>query len=68
MDLLNIADHGFVSCKVLSCVLTPDIPPPWQNMAPKVAHHEDVGLETGSSYGDAASQIGMQFQMQNWGL
>ncbi len=56
MDLPNIADHGFVglSCKVLSCILTSDIPytPPWQNMPPKVAHHEDVGLETGSSYGD----------------
>ena len=54
MDLPNIAHHGFVSCKVLSCILTPQIPctPPFQNMAPKVVHHEDVGLETGSSHSD----------------
>ena len=40
--------------RFLSCILIPEYPhtSAWQNMAPKVVHHEDVGLETGSSYSD----------------
>ncbi len=40
--------------RFLSCILIPEKPhtSPCQNMAPKVVHHEDVGLETGSSYSD----------------
>ena len=54
MDLPNIAHHGQDSWKVLYCILILEIPytSSWQNMAPKVVHHEDVGLETGSSYSD----------------
>jgi hypothetical protein len=52
VGLTNIAHHE--QEKVVVCILIPKIPytSPWPNMAPKVIHHGDVGLETGSSYND----------------
>ncbi len=37
-------------------------------MAPKVVYHEDVGLETGSSYSDVCVIDVHAFQVQKWGL